>query len=82
MFVRVDHLRGSSELSYEGPFPIITKLSDFIYRINYKGHSEEINTDRLKPVLMEEKAPILEDSPPSIHQPQSSGSGIEYGKKG
>ncbi|XP_018350149.1 PREDICTED: uncharacterized protein LOC108753233 [Trachymyrmex septentrionalis] len=82
----VDHPKRPLELSYEDPFPIITKLSDFIYRFNYKGHPEEINTDRLKPALIKEEAPTLSrrSTPfhPSISTVWHRISSIEYGKQG
>ncbi|KYN24349.1 hypothetical protein ALC57_04046 [Trachymyrmex cornetzi] len=87
VFVRVDRPRGPLELPYEGPFPIITRLSDFIYRINYKGHPEEINIDRLKPALIEEgedstPTPTPDDLPHDALQPLPSGLNIEYKKQG
>ncbi|XP_018396284.1 PREDICTED: uncharacterized protein LOC108774631 [Cyphomyrmex costatus] len=83
VFVRVDRPRGPLELPYEGPFPIITRLSDFIYRINYKGHPEAINTDRLKPALIEqEDTSTPDDPPPTTHQPLPSTSSQDHKKQG
>lgn len=53
VFVRVDRPRGPLELPYEGPFRIIERVSDILYRIDYKGRPEEINIDRLKPAFIE-----------------------------
>jgi len=53
VFVRVDRATRSLEQPYEGPFPIIKRLTDFLYRINYKDRPTEINIDRLKPAFIE-----------------------------
>jgi len=80
VFVRVDRPRGPLELPYEGPFRIIKRISDFLYRINYKGQPEEINTDRLKPAFFE-TAENQGDEPPSIipddQQPGPSGTALD-----
>jgi len=53
VFVRVDRATRSLEQPYEGPSPIIKRLTDFLYRINYKDRPTEINIDRLKPAFIE-----------------------------
>lgn len=46
-------MRRSLEQPYEGPFSIIERLADFLYRINYKDQPTDINIDRLKPAFIE-----------------------------
>jgi len=53
VFVRVDRPRGPLKALYDGPFRVIEHISDFIYRVDYKGQPEEINIDRLKPAFIE-----------------------------
>jgi len=53
VFVRVDKPRKLLDQPYEGPFPIIKKLNESIYRINFKGQDQDINIDRLKPTFLE-----------------------------
>ncbi|KMQ86215.1 gag-pol polyprotein [Lasius niger] len=57
VFVRVDRSRGPLEQPYEGPFPVITKINDTVFRINYKGQPTTINVDRLKPAFIEATEP-------------------------
>ncbi|CAL1683860.1 unnamed protein product [Lasius platythorax] len=66
VFIRIDRPREPLERPYEGPFKIIERISDFLYRIDYKGQPEDINIDRLKPAFMEkagENQPLPEDNP-------------------
>ncbi|CAL1678522.1 unnamed protein product [Lasius platythorax] len=42
---------------HEGPFPVITKINDTVFRINYKGQPTTINVDRLKPAFIEATEP-------------------------
>lgn len=53
VIVRVDRGIRSLEQPYEGPFSVIKRLTDFLYRINYKDRPTEINIDRLKPAFIE-----------------------------
>ncbi|XP_076287328.1 uncharacterized protein LOC143212412 [Lasioglossum baleicum] len=66
VFVRVDKLKTSLELPYEGPYQIIERLTDFLYKINYKGVPTTINIDRLKPAFLEN---VLEDQPTTKYWP-------------
>jgi len=68
VFVRVNRPRGPLELPYEGPYKIIGRSSDFLYRIEYKDQPEEINIDRLKPAFIENAEEI---SPSDTDDPQS-----------
>ncbi|KAK2577613.1 hypothetical protein KPH14_012906, partial [Odynerus spinipes] len=54
--------KGPLELPYEGPFKILERISDFQYKIDYKGQPETINIERLKPAFIEEPE---NTSPPS-----------------
>lgn len=53
VFVRVDRPRKPLEQPYEGPFEVIDRLSEYLYKINYKGRPTQINIDRLKPAFLE-----------------------------
>lgn len=64
VFIRVDRPRGPLELPYEGPFRVIERISDFLYRVDYKGQPEQINIDRLKPAFTERVEEEEEERPP------------------
>lgn len=67
VFVRIDRPRGPLECPYKGPFKIIERISDCVYRIDYKGKQETINRDRLKPAFMEG---VEDEAPPSRSEEQ------------
>lgn len=65
IFVRVDRSRRSLEQPYEGPFQVIQRLTNILYKIDYKGQPVEINVDRLKPAFIEEiQDTEIDNSPP------------------
>lgn len=53
VFVRVDAMRKSLDAPYEGPFPIIERLTDHVFKIDYKGIATNMSTERLKPAFFE-----------------------------
>ncbi|KMQ90169.1 gag-pol protein [Lasius niger] len=53
VFVRVDRPKSSLEPPYKGPFKVNDRLSEYLYKINYKKRPTEINIDRLKPAILE-----------------------------
>ncbi|XP_077272297.1 uncharacterized protein LOC143902919 [Temnothorax americanus] len=60
VFVRVDSTRRPFDQPYEGPFKILNRNSDSVFRIMFKGQPADISTDRLKPAFLEN---IPEDNP-------------------
>jgi len=72
VFVRVDRPRRPLEQPYEGPFPIINRINDSLFRVNYKGQPTTINIDRLKPAFMEATESQEEKAQPEP-RPGSSG---------
>ncbi|XP_046144930.1 uncharacterized protein LOC123988532 [Osmia bicornis bicornis] len=53
VFVRVDAVKKPLEAPYEGPFEIIERVTEHIYKINYKGREVNISVERLKPAFCE-----------------------------
>lgn len=44
------------EPPYEGPFPIIDRVSDYVFNVLYHGQPTTISTERLKPAFIETTA--------------------------
>ncbi|KAL0124082.1 hypothetical protein PUN28_006108 [Cardiocondyla obscurior] len=55
VFVRIDRPRRPLEPPYEGPYPVIDRLSTYLYKINFKGTPTQINIDRLKPAFLQQE---------------------------
>ncbi|CAK9799789.1 Transposon Ty3-G Gag-Pol polyprotein [Anthophora quadrimaculata] len=70
VFVRVDATKKPLEPPYEGPFQVIEKLSDDIFKINYKGKPTNITIERLKPAFIEE-ADKTGSNEPTTSQPKT-----------
>ncbi|XP_026471497.1 uncharacterized protein LOC113375765 [Ctenocephalides felis] len=49
VFVRSDHIRKPLEPTYSGPYKIIERISDKVYKISMDGTDKNISVDRLKP---------------------------------
>ena len=62
VFIRTDHARAPLELPYQGPYQVVERSSDRVYKINVDGHKKSISIERLKPadIAQENKNP----SPP------------------
>lgn len=66
-FVRIDRTKTPLEMPYEGPYEILERLTDRIYKLNIKGKPTQISTERLKPAFIE----VFTDGviPPNFDQP-------------
>lgn len=53
VFVRVDAVRKPCEQPYEGPYKVIERITDFVFKIKVKGTPTTISTERLKPAFFE-----------------------------
>lgn len=53
VFVRVDTVKKPCERPYDGPFPVLDRISDRIYKIEINGKEATISTERLKPAFIE-----------------------------
>ncbi|CAK9813145.1 Transposon Ty3-I Gag-Pol polyprotein [Anthophora plagiata] len=53
VFVRVDAARKSLEAPYEGPFEVVERLTDHVFKIKYKDREVNISVERLKPAFCE-----------------------------
>ena len=53
VFLRVDGQKRPLESPYEGPFEVLDRLSDDVFRINYKGKPNNVTIERLKPAFIE-----------------------------
>ncbi|XP_026471307.1 uncharacterized protein LOC113375589 [Ctenocephalides felis] len=52
VFVRSDHIRKPLEPPYSGPYKIIERISDKVYKISMDGTNKNISVDRLKPAYI------------------------------
>ncbi|XP_012527460.1 uncharacterized protein LOC105831682 [Monomorium pharaonis] len=69
---KADGQRGQLSLDYEGPFPVVERISDKVYRIKINARDQSISTARLKPAYLETNAEQLAQQ--EIPQVQSSSS--------
>ncbi|XP_076545228.1 uncharacterized protein LOC143305445 [Osmia lignaria lignaria] len=53
VFVRVDTVRKSLEPPYEGPFEVLERITDHVFRIRYKDRDINVSVERLKPAFCE-----------------------------
>ncbi|XP_043263164.1 uncharacterized protein LOC122403615 [Colletes gigas] len=53
VFVRVDAAKKPLEPPYEGPFLVLDRTSDDVFRIEYKGKPTMISVEWLKPARVE-----------------------------
>lgn len=68
VFVRVDAVKKPCEQPYEGPYEVLERISDFVFKIDVKGVPTTISTERLKPAFFEKSEHI----PDSSVQPSTS----------
>jgi len=52
-FIRVDAVKRPLDCPYEGPYEIIERISDRVFKLNIKGKQVTISTERLKPAYQE-----------------------------
>ncbi|XP_026673328.1 uncharacterized protein LOC113464903 [Ceratina calcarata] len=53
VFIRVDAVKRPLEAPYEGPFEILERVTDHVFKINYNGRTVNVSTERLKPAFYE-----------------------------
>ncbi|XP_011699129.1 PREDICTED: uncharacterized protein LOC105456631 [Wasmannia auropunctata] len=63
VFVRVDAIKKPLNQPYEGPYEVIERISDYVFKINIKGEPSTISTERLKPAYYE----VLPTEPDALH---------------
>lgn len=52
VFVHCDHIKKPLEPAYRGPYKIINRFTDILYKIEIEDTSVSINLDRLKPAYI------------------------------
>ena len=52
VFIRCDHVKAPLEPPYMGPYEIMERISDRLFKINVDGHEKNLSVDRLKPAHM------------------------------
>ncbi|XP_043500950.1 uncharacterized protein LOC122523340 [Polistes fuscatus] len=67
VFVRVGGSLGPLCQPYEGPFEVLERISDTVFRVNVNGKPSTISTERLKPAFFEateqtDITPTMEDN--------------------
>ncbi|CAK1588894.1 unnamed protein product [Parnassius mnemosyne] len=62
VFLRRDHVRGSLEPLYDGPFKVLDKHAKY-YTIDIRGKKNNVSVDRLKPAYMTKE---IQDPEPKV----------------
>ncbi|XP_053596144.1 uncharacterized protein LOC128668019 [Microplitis demolitor] len=52
VFIRCDHVKAPLEQPYRGPFKVIERLSDRLFRVDVEGQEKNILIERLKPAYL------------------------------
>ncbi|KAK2578093.1 hypothetical protein KPH14_000593, partial [Odynerus spinipes] len=66
VFVRVDAVRKPLQPPYEGPFKVISRISDLLYNVDVDGKETNISTERLKPAYIQRQPQDLDDEHPEV----------------
>lgn len=72
VFVRVDAVKKPCEKPYDGPYEIMERISDQVFRINLRGAAATISTERLKPAFFEKETTATAITEPTCHPMTSS----------
>lgn len=70
IFVQVDASKKSFDCPYEGPYEVLERMSDVVFKINIKSESTAVSTQRLKPAYLE-ATPTPSDTKPNSETPPS-----------
>ncbi|XP_036317692.1 uncharacterized protein LOC118732670 [Rhagoletis pomonella] len=70
VFIRVDEMKKPLEPPYRGPYEVLERISDLVFRVNVEGRSTTISTERLKPAFIENTT----ESPPTKQNNESNAS--------
>lgn len=72
VWLRCDHIKAPLEPPYQGPYEVIERLTDRIYKIKIRGEEKNISVERLKPCYINktDKDFIKDDSPSTSQQIQ------------
>lgn len=68
VFVRCDHVKAPLEAPYTGPFKVIERISDRLFKIDVNGIQQNISVSRLKPAYIS-KIDSPEDATAKQSQP-------------
>lgn len=63
VFIRVDSVKKPLEQPYRGPYEVIDRLSEFVFKINIDGNPTTISTERLKPAFIENNSAVTVTTP-------------------
>lgn len=53
VFVRVDEVKKPLEQPYRGPYKVLERITDFVFKVDVDGNATTISTERLKPAFIE-----------------------------
>lgn len=70
VFVRVDLTKKNLEPPYDGPYRVIERISDKVFKVQIKGNPQTVTAERLKPAFMEQQDTYTDE--PETDQPASS----------
>lgn len=54
VFIRIDSTKKPLDLPYEGPYEILERISDKVFKVKIKGEPINISSERLKPAYLED----------------------------
>ncbi|KAK2578545.1 hypothetical protein KPH14_012574 [Odynerus spinipes] len=68
VFIRVDSLRKPLEPPYKGPYPVLERINEKVYKVKIKGNPQIVSVERLKPAFLE-RTPTLEENVSEVQPP-------------
>ncbi|XP_074114072.1 uncharacterized protein LOC141537132 [Cotesia typhae] len=74
VFIRCDHVKAPLKAPYVGPYPVITRISNLVHKVNVDGSEKNISVERLKPAFISKnddthpEEPVTEAAAESIQQ--------------
>ncbi|KAK2575223.1 hypothetical protein KPH14_002685 [Odynerus spinipes] len=71
VFIRCDHVRAPLEPPYMGPYEVVERTTDRVFKINIDGTHKNISIDRLKPAHVSAEQPPMET--PAVQKLHKSG---------
>ena len=71
VFIRVDAVKKPLESPYEGPYLVVERVNDKVYKVDVKGNVQTICIERLKPAFIEQPVTDADEAEgPSTAIPQ------------
>lgn len=68
VFIRLDASKKPFDCPYEGPYKILERITDKVFKIDIKSEPTTVTTERLKPAYLE-RIPLTQDGSGTSDQP-------------